>query len=312
MTNGPQRDVFWNRVYDFARRDPDIVIVSADMGAPSLDRFRRDMPTQFVNVGIAEQNAIMLATGLVLTGKKVFTYAIAPFITLRCLEQIRVESAIMKAPITIVGVGAGFGYDDSGPTHHMVEDIAIMRAMPHIRIDSISDGVMAAYFAEISCAGDKTVTNYVRLDRLDEAVIYPEDADFSKGLLLSKEKGDTCLIATGSMTHTALAIADALAPKGIHVGVMDVFSFPVNAPEFLEKIKRFNKVITLEEHLLAGGLGSAVLEVLNDYGAYIPVHRLGIAPEMGYCYKYGGREVIRQYYGLDKKSLLRKISKLVP
>ena len=240
-----------------------------------------------------------------------FTYAIAPFITLRCLEQIRVESAIMKAPITIVGVGAGFGYDDSGPTHHMIEDIAIMRAMPHIRIDSISDGVMAAYFAEISCAGDKTVTNYVRLDRLDEASIYPEDTDFSNGLLLLKEKGDTCLIATGSMTHTALAIAESLAKKGIHVGVMDVFNLPVNAPEFLEKVKGFKKVITLEEHLLAGGLGSAVLEVLNDHGAYIPVHRLGILPEMGYCYKYGGREVIRQYYGLDKKNLLKKISKLV-
>lgn len=311
MNNGFQRDIFWNTVYDHARRDPDIVIVSADMGAPSLDRFRRDMPTQFVNVGIAEQNAIMLATGLVLTGKKVFTYAIAPFITLRCLEQIRVENAIMKTPITIVGVGAGFGYDDSGPTHHMIEDIAIMRAMPHIRIDSISDGVMAAYFAGISCAADKTVTNYVRLDRLDQESIYPDGTDFSRGLLLLKSQGDTCLVTTGSMTHTALAIADALAKKGTRVGVMDLFNLPVNAPEFLEKIRSFSRIITIEEHFLPGGLGSAVLEVLNDHQACIPVHRFGLTMDKGYCYKYGGREVIRQYYGIDKKTLLKKITKLI-
>jgi len=311
MSSGAQRDIFWNKVYDCARQDPDIVIISADMGAPSLDRFRRDMPAQFINVGIAEQNAVMLATGLVLTGKKVFIYAIAPFITLRCLEQIRVENAIMKTPVTIVGVGAGFGYDDSGPTHHMIEDIAIMRAMPHIRIDSISDGTMAAYFAALSCRADKKITNYVRLDRLDQKTIYPEGTDFSKGLLLLKEKGDTCLIATGSMTHTALYIAAALAKKKIHVGVMDLFNFPVNEPEFLKKIRPFSRIITIEEHLPAGGLGSAVLEVLNDNRSYIPVHRFGLSMDKGYCYKYGGREVIRQYYGIDQKTLLKKIIKLV-
>ncbi|MEW6076904.1 MAG: transketolase C-terminal domain-containing protein [Thermodesulfobacteriota bacterium] len=309
--NGFQRDIFWNTVYDYARTDPDIVIISADMGAPSLDRFRRDMPTQFVNVGIAEQNAIMLATGLVLTGKKVFTYAIAPFITLRCLEQIRVENAIMRTPITIVGVGAGFGYDDSGPTHHMIEDIAIMRAMPHIRIDSISDGTMAAHFAKISCAADKTITNYVRLDRQDQGSIYPDGTDFSRGLLLLRQEGDTCLVTTGSMTLTALAIADSLAKKGLRVGVMDLFNFPINESAFLETIRPFSRIITIEEHLLAGGLGSTVLEVVNDHQASISVHRFGISMDQGYCYKYGGREVIRQHYGLDKKTLLKKISTLV-
>jgi len=311
MKNSTQRDIFWDKVYAFAKKDPDIVIVSADMGAPALDRFRRDMPTQFVNVGIAEQNAIMLATGLALTGKTVFAYAIAPFITLRCLEQIRVENAIMKTAITIVGVGPGFGYDDSGPTHHMIEDIAIMRSMPHIRIDSISDGVMAAFFAEQSCSKSKTATNYVRLDRLDKAIIYPNGTDFFTGIELLRDKGDTCLVSTGSMTHTALSIADSLAKKGIHVGVMDLYNMPIKEQKFLDKIRLFSQIITIEEHFLAGGLGSAVLEVLNNSGVNIPVHRMGITMDKGYCYQYGGREAIRRYYGIDKASLLKKITGLV-
>jgi transketolase len=310
MSNIAQRDIFWNKVYDIARKDPDVIIISADMGAAALDKFRRDIPAQFVNVGIAEQNAITLAAGLVLTGKKVFAYAIAPFITLRCLEQIRVENAIMQIPITIVGVGVGFGYEDSGPTHHLIEDIAIMRAMPHIRIDSISDNVMAEYFAERSCSSDKKVTNYVRLDRLAAGTIYSPAMDFSKGLSLLKEGGDVCLIATGSMTHMAIEIADALAQKNIKVGVLDLFNFPINEPEFLEKIRKFSKIVTMEEHLLAGGLGSAVLEVLNDHQAYIPVKRIGLPMDKGYCYKYGGREAIRQYYGVDKETILAEIAKL--
>lgn len=311
MLNGSQRDIFWNQVYDNARKDPDIVIISADMGAPALDRFRRDLPTQFVNVGIAEQNAIMLATGLALTGKKVFTYAIAPFITLRCLEQIRVECAIMQTPITIVGVGGGFGYQESGPTHHAIEDLAIMRALPHVRIDSISDGVMAKYVAAHSCSSEKKETNYVRLDRLITENIYPEDADFSQGLALLKKDGETCLVATGAMTHTALAIAEQLAQQNIRVGVMDLYNFPINEAAFLEAVQPFSQIISLEEHLLAGGLGSAVLETLSDHDVSIPVRRIGLAMEKGYCFKYGGREIIRQYYGIDQGALLQKITKLV-
>src|SRR5208337_802879 len=163
MNNQSQRDAFWEALYEVAKDNHDVIVISADMGAPALDVFKRDLPGQFLNVGIAEQNAITIAAGLSLAGKKVFTYAIAPFITLRCLEQIRVENAIMNIPITIVGVGAGFGYPDSGPTHHLVEDIAILRAMPHITINSMTDGVMSSAFAQLSCTGKNT--NYIRLER---------------------------------------------------------------------------------------------------------------------------------------------------
>ena len=310
MNNLPQRDAFWNKVYENPKHDKDIIVISADMGAPALDKFRVDLPAQFVNVGIAEQNAITLASGLAMNGKKVFTYAIAPFITLRCLEQIRVENAIMNIPITIVGVGGGFGYEDSGPTHHLVEDLAIMRSMPNIVINSITDSIMADYFADLSCR-EKTWTNYVRLERATLPMVYDKKSDFSKGLSVLKT-GDKCsIIATGSMVQVALDAADKLAKKKIKVGVIDLFSLPINEKHLLSAVKGVKKIVTLEEHFLPGGLGSAVCEVLCDNSVSVPVKRIGISTEQGYCYKYGGREVIREHLQIDSGSVQKKVEKFI-
>lgn len=303
--NISQRDAFWNKVYELAKDDKDIVIISADMGAPALDRIRKELAHQFVNAGIAEQNATTLAAGLSLSGKKVFTYAIAPFITLRCLEQIRVAGAMMKIPITIVGVGAGFGYEDSGPTHHLIEDIAVMRAMPNIKIFSITDNSMAEYVARRACE-DKRGSIYVRLERLSYFDIYDKSSDFSKGLAVLR-KARNYLISTGSITHAALEIIKELADEGVDLGLIDLFEFPVNGYELLLCLKGAKRIFTLEEHFLAGGLGSAVCEVLADHGLMVPIKRLGIPMERGYCYKYGGREAIRGYYDIDKDSIKTKI-----
>jgi len=305
MNNLSQRDVFWGRIYDLARQDPDIIILSADMGAPSLDRIRRDLASQYVGVGIAEQNAITIASGLAMAGKRVFVYAIAPFITLRCLEQIRVENAIMKIPVTIVGVGAGFGYDESGPTHHIIEDICIMRSMPHITINSISDNIMASCIADISCSSRHT--NYVRLDRQPLPVIYKEGTSFTAGLEVLRRGEDLCIIGTGCMTHKALKVADLLESDGIHAQVIDLYTFPINEVHFLEAVKDARMIVTLEEHFLPGGLGSAVCETLIDNQHLVPVKRIGLSQDKGYCYEYGGRDIIHEYYGIDDLSIINSI-----
>ncbi len=305
MSNVSQRDAFWTRIYGIAKQHRDVVIISADMGAPALDNFRKDLPSQFVNVGIAEQNAILIAAGLCMTGKKVFVYAIAPFIVLRCLEQTRVLNAIMNNPITLVGVGAGFGYEDSGPTHHITEDIAIMRAMPRIEINSITDSVMASAFADISYK--MKTTNYVRLDRLSFPDIYNANSNFSEGVSVLQESNDIYIVATGSMVHTALEVARRLEEKKIHVGVIDIYKIPINTNTFLEIIKKSKKIISLEEHFLPGGFGSAVCETLIDNNRLIPVKRIGLSIDKGYCYKYGGREVIRNYYGVGTDDIEKQI-----
>lgn len=304
-----QRDAFWIRVYELAKENRDVMVVSADMGAPALDRFRTDLPGQFVNTGIAEQNAIVIASGLAMKGKRPFVYAIAPFITLRCLEQIRVENGIMNIPITVVGVGAGFGYDDSGPTHHLTEDIAVMRSMPNVVIHSISDNVMAQAVAEMSCT--LPMTNYIRLDRKPFDGIYTEGEDFTGGLKVLSQGKDGVIVATGAMVHSAIAAARQLKKVNIDLGVVDLFTIPINAPIFIEKVSKSKRIITLEEHFLPGGMGSAVCEVLCDNGMTIPVKRIGLAIEKEYCYQYGGRKEIRRYYGIHEEGIIEQIKDFV-
>ena len=305
LKNISMRDVFWNKVYELARKDSNIVVVSADMGAPALDKFRKDLGSQFVNVGIAEQNAVLLSAGLALERKKVFVYAIAPFITLRCYEQTRVNLAGMNVAVTLVGVGAGFGYDDSGPTHHALEDLSIMRILPNLTVNNITDSQMAAAFADISYRMKSP--NYVRLAREALPNVYQEGDDFSKGLTVLKEGKDICIVATGNMVHRALEVAEDLKKYNVTAKVIDLYTFPINEKMFLEAIEDAQKIVTIEEHTLPGGMGGAVAEVLADNQKFIPLKRIGLDLRKGYCYKYGGRESIRSLLGLDKDSIVKAI-----
>lgn len=299
------RDTFWNRIYELAKKDRDIIIIAADMGAPALDKFRRDLPGQFVNAGIAEQNAMLVATGMALKGKKVYVYAIAPFITMRCYEQIRIYPAGMNLPITIVGVGAGVCYEESGPTHHAVEDISILRVLPNMKIYSACDNNMTEQFADLTYY--EKSPNYVRLDRIVLPNIYPEGTDFSEGIGVLRPVSDITIMATGCMIKTALEVSDALKAKGISVGVVDAYNIPVKAEKFIEVTKGVKKLYTLEEHTLPGGLGSQICEIVMDYGIGVKVKRLGFDFSQKYCYTYGGRKEIYPEYGLDVQSICKTI-----
>ena len=180
-----------------------------------------------------------------------------------------------------------------------------MRSMPHLIVNSITDSVMASAVADMSL--DMSVSNYVRLDRMSLPDIYREGSDFSKGLAVLKQ-GDVYIVSTGAMTHMALEVSEELAKKGPEVGVIDAFSFPIPVDELVKAIDGTERIITLEEHFLPGGLGSAVAEVLADQGIVIPIHRIGLSHEKGYCYRYGGRDEIREYYGLDKPSVAQRVN----
>jgi len=301
---GTMRDAFFDKLYTLARKDPDVVLVDADMGAPSLDKFRRDCPAQFVNVGIAEQTAISVAAGLAFEGKKAFAYAIAPFITLRCYEQIKVNMGSMKIPVTAVGVGAGFSYDDSGPTHHTTEDIAIMRALPNITIMNLTDNMMAEKCAEIACKSKTPM--YVRLDREPLPDIYDKKETFEDGVSQLETGNDICIVATGNMVHKALEVAKILKKEMLNVSVVDLYRLkPVNKKLLLKYLSQSERVVTLEEHLIDGGIGSIVAEVFVDNSVTIPMKRIAIPDK--YCYTYGGREAIRRTIDLDTDSVVKTI-----
>ncbi|MFC1809829.1 transketolase family protein, partial [Candidatus Omnitrophota bacterium] len=221
MGSVTMRDAFFDSLYEIARKDKNVIIVSADMGAPSLDKFRENLAEQFVNVGIAEANMVTVATGLALGGKKVLIYAIMPFVTSRCYEFLKVDVSLMNIPITIVGVGPGFGYDDSGPTHHCTEDISIMRALPNMTILSPSDSVMTSAFARFVCKHENP--SYIRLDRQVQPILYDAKKQFKNGCYKLRKGDDICILATGNMVHRALEVAELLSEQSIKASVVDVY-----------------------------------------------------------------------------------------
>jgi transketolase len=305
------RDSFFERIYDLAKQDKDIVIVSADMAAPALDVFRKDFKDRFINVGISEQNAILVASGLALTGKKPIAYAITQFISLRAYEQIRVYPCGMNLPIAIVGVGAGAGYYESGPTHHIIEDISIMRTLPNLEIYNASDRESARAFADF--AVDGRGPKYIRLDRDKISGLYNTDEKYSMGLSVLASLRKVNIIATGNMTKMALNVKDKLSMEGINIGVVDLYRFPADNASLLDVLSSSQVLVSLEEHTLAGGLGSYILEVMNDNGIVLPVKRLGMDTSQGYagCYNYGGREAIRGEFGINSESIMTVIRRLV-
>jgi transketolase len=299
------RDRFFDALYEIAKKDKNLIFITADNGAPSLDKYAQTLPNQYFTVGIAEQQMIGMAAGLATEGKKVYTYAIAPFVTARVFEQNKLDLCAMNLPVVNVGVGAGYAYDIMGPSHHTVEDVSIMRALPNMTIHSPADGVTAEALAEISYRDPSP--QYIRFDRSGIPDLYEgKNANFGDGLQVLRRGGDLCLAATGIMVHQALKVADVLGGKGIRCGVVDVHRLkPLNKPLFLRVLADSARLATLEEHLLTGGLGSMAAELLADEGIQKPLLRIG--QDERFVFMNGGRQAIWEKYGLNVDGVVSRI-----
>ena len=297
-----QRDIFWTRVGEMMRDDNDIVIITADMGTPAFDNIRTVYPNRFFNVGIAEQNCISVAAGLALEGKKPYIFNIATFAILRGLEQIKVGVSIMDLPVTIVGTGTGFSYDDAGPTHQLFEDVAIMRTMPHITINSASDNIMARKLAESS--RNLKHANYIRLERHINPNIYDIEADFSDGFQIINEGEDGCIVSNGFMLWKCFRLRDELKKQGLDIGIIDLHTYPCNEQKLCDTLSNYDFIMTIEESFLPGGMGSYVMEMMGDRQIHKNIKRLGVKQE--WIYRYGGREHNHEYHDIDYVSLLNQ------
>jgi transketolase len=299
------RDAFFDELYEIAAEDPSVIFMTADMGAFSLDRFRRDFPERFINVGIAEQNLVSVAAGLALEGKKVFIYAIIPFITLRCLEQIKVDLCVMDLPVTIIGTGSGFTYSNDGPTHHAIEDISILRALPEMSVLNPCDQVEAGAAARIAFENQGPV--YVRLDKGMLPMLHDSKADLSPGAFELREGSDLLIVATGIMVHKAFELADMLAKRSIRAGILDIFQIkPQRRRAVLDAVRKYTALMTLEEQVLTGGIGSSIGELLADEGHFVPLLRVGVAEE--YCKLYGDREWMHSSNKIDTCSVANRVA----
>jgi len=301
------RDAFFDSLYAEAKKDKNIVLVTSDTGAICHDDFKKKLPRQYLNVGIAEQNMIGISAGLAMAGKTVFCYAIVPFATMRCYEQIRVDLCCMRLNVNIVGIGIGYDYSTLGLTHHGTEDISLMRALPDIEIYCPADS-SAAEKAAVFCARRRG-TKYIRIDRTGLPLLYRNKAvDLSKGASELVNGKAVLLISTGRMLLKAVEAAEGLKKKGISAGVLDISRIkPLNEPLLKNIFQKYGSLVSIEEHFLAGGFGSAVLELLNDRGIEKRLLRIGIDDR--FCRVYGKREYLLSSMGLSTGDITAKITK---
>ena len=304
------RDTFSEALYNIAQKDKRVMLITSDTGAICHDKFRVDLPNQYLNIGIAEQNMIGVAAGLALAGKVVYVYAIIPFATMRCYEQIRIDLCCMELPVTVVGVGPGYDYSTLGPTHHGTEDIALMRTLPGMTILSPSDSIMVDALAKMSykLPGPK----YIRLDRTGVPLIYQGlNEDFTKGTAVLRTGADICIIATGRMVYNALRVADELAKYAIEAKVVDLYRLkPIAEDLLLEAVDKFDFVATMEEHFVTGGIATIVNEILVKKEKRCLVKNFGIPDK--FCRQYDGkREYLHGLIGLDIKSVSGALIKMI-
>lgn len=306
----PMRDALLERIYQRMEVDEKIFFVSADFGSPVLDKIRSDFPTRFLNVGIAEQNLINISAGLALEGFTVFAYAIAPFITMRCYEQTRVSLALLsevrQMNVNLIGVGAGYSYVVSGPTHQCYEDITLMRAMPNFRILSPSDHITCAALLDV-CTNN-VGPKYLRLDAQTLPKIYGDITDaIDKGFSVHKNGEGVCIIATGYMLHTALIVADELEKIGISVGIIDLIDLShFNKCKLLYLLKSYHSIVSMEEGFVGrGGLDSMLFHLFT--ANHVSPRFLNIGVEGGYRFELGSREELHEQVGIGPRVVFEKI-----
>lgn len=304
------RDAFVRALLREMKQDPRIVLVTGDLGFGVLRPVKEQFPDRLINAGIAEQSMVGMAAGLALTGRRVVVYSIGNFPTLRPLEQIRNDCAYHGLNVKIVCVGGGFVYGSLGMSHHATEDMAVLRAIPEITCFTPGDPAETEAVVPVMFATEGTC--YLRLGRGNEPHAHEGEITgwkFPKAVQLREGK-DIAILSAGGILVELKRAAEALAEKGIGA---EVWSFPCLKPidrdTILELGAKYRDLLTVEEHNISGGFGSAVCEVLAESGSGCRVHRIGLQD----CFTtvVGDQAYLRHIYGMDAESIAKKAEELV-
>jgi transketolase len=298
-------------VYEIAKRDERVFFMGSDLGVGTLKQFKAEMPERFFMEGVSEANLIGMAAGLALEGKIIYANTIATFITRRCYEQVVLDLCLHNVRVRLIGNGGGLVYAPLGPTHLAVEDIAIFRCLPRMTILAPADAeemrrLMPAtvdypgpIYIRLAKGGDPVVTDASRLFEIGKAY-------------LMREGGDALVITTGVMLKRALDAASALSVEGVEAAVLHVPTVkPLDADEILEHAGRVSAIVTAEEHVVTGGLGSAVAEILAEAGFDRPkrLKRIGI-PDI-FPDRYGSQDSLLARFGITTESISAAVLELL-
>jgi transketolase len=300
------RDMFVKTLIEIAREDKNVLLITGDLGFGVLKPFWEQLPDQFINAGIAEQNMTSLAAGMALEGKIVFTYSIGNFPTLRCLEQIRNDCAYHNANVKVVCIGGGFVYGSLGMSHHATEDISIMRALPDVTVLAPGDVVESELATRAIYKHNGTC--YLRLGRGGEKRIHDVTIDFMIGKAIKIIDGDKVVIfSTGAIFDEVIKASDMLKEEGINPAV---YTFPTVKPidrdTITECAQKYDLIITVEEHNIIGGFGSAICEILAELGgSKVKTIRVGLNDK--YSSIVGSQKYLRDIYGMSAEKIAQRI-----
>ncbi len=301
------RNAFASEITRIAQRDKRIVLLSGDIGNRLFNHYRELMPERFYNCGISEENMTGVAAGLAIVGMKPVTYTITPFNTSRCFEQIKIDVCYQNLPVIIVGTGSGLSYANLGPTHHSFEDIAILRTLPNITVVCPADQIEVRLALRAAIAHEGPV--YIRLGKKNEPIIHRTYPDFRMGKAITIRDGNDCaILSVGNMLPMALSAAELLSLRGLESQVVSFHTVkPLDEQLLAEVFKTKRIVVTIEEHGLAGGFGSAVTEWLTDTANKFecPLIRMGIPDR--FIHGAGGQTHIRKLLGFTPEAIASRI-----
>ncbi len=301
-TPKPNLEVFAETLVELAQADKDIIVVTSDSrGSGKLVPFGEHFPDQIIEVGIAEQNLVGVAAGLASCGKKVFAFSPASFLTARALEQIKNDVCYSDNPVTLVGISAGVSYGALGSTHHSLHDLAALRALFNLDIVVPADNFETRH--AITAAVHHPKPLYVRFGKKVMPNVHTT-AHFKIGKAIQvRDGGDILFLATGETVHPALEAAHELESHGISSKVISVHTIaPLDEKSILQAATTCRAIITVEEHMVQGGLGEAVAALLLQHGVFRPFQIVGIPNEYTVT---GSQSEIFQHYGISPSGLKR-------
>lgn len=304
------RDQFIKTLTGMVQQDDRLMLITGDLGFGVLTSFAKEFPKSFLNAGVAEQNMTLMATGLALGGRTVFTYSIANFPIFRCYEMIRNDACYHDANVKVVSIGGGFSYGSLGISHHATEDIAAMRALPNITVVVPSDLWEVEMATKAIAALPGTV--YFRLDKDKAPSTADAESDFEIGKARQLRNGDALtVISAGGIMREVLSAVDQLKKEGVKVRVLSMHTIkPIDRDAIVAAARETGGILTVEEHSVDGGLGSAVGEVLLDE-ELMPKRFKRMGLTAGFSSIVGSQEYLRKQYGLDESAILQTLRRML-
>ena len=298
------RTTFINTLCELAETNERVWLLTGDLGYSVLERFVQRFPRRYVNVGVAEQNMMGVAAGLALCGKTVFVYSIANFPIMRCLEQIRNDVCYHNLDVKIVAVGGGLVYGAAGYTHHAVEDLAVMRAMPNMTV--IAPGDPLEVRGATQAIANTPGPTYLRLGKGGEPIVHRAPLDFQIGQAIWVRRGtDVIFISTGAMLSEALAAAEALIGRGLSAGVISMPTLkPLDVHTLLQAAASVRLLIAVEEHSTIGGLGEAVAAALMQSDLSVKPRLVQAGLTHSISTRAGTQSYLRRFHAIDAEHLI--------